>query len=79
MIDNLSQKHSNCTEDDYNELRNSCIMSWDTAFLLWHLVFFSKPIEIETGTKHLNPIFGEENQFGGHENVTPRGKITDTL
>ena len=50
------------------------IRSWDTIFQLWHLVFFSKPIEIETGSKHKNPIFGEENQFGGHENVTPRGK-----
>ena len=36
--------------------------------------FFRKPIEIETETKHKNSIFGEENQFGGHENVTPRGK-----
>ena len=50
------------------------IRSWDTIFQLWHLVFFSKPIEIETGSKHKNPIFGEENEFGGHENVTPRGK-----
>ena len=50
------------------------IRSWDTIFQLWHLVFFSKPIEIETGSKHKNPILGEENKFGGHENVTPRGK-----
>ena len=50
------------------------IRSWDTIFQLWHLVSFSKPIEIETGSKHKNPIFGEENEFGGHENVTPRGK-----
>ena len=50
------------------------VMSWDTVFLLWHLVFLSKPKEIETGTKYKNPISGEENQFGGHENVTPRGK-----
>ena len=55
-------------------MRHSCIISWDTLFLLWHLVLFSKPIEIETGNKHKNPIFGEENQFGGYENVTPRGK-----
>ena len=36
--------------------------------------FFRKPIEIETETKHKNSIFGEENQFGEHEHVTPKGK-----
>ena len=54
------------------------IMSGDTViFLLQHLGFIINLQKLEPniiGTKHKTRVFGDENQFGGHDYVPPRGE-----
>ena len=72
-IDNLPRRHSN-----YGEGLEEIIMSGDTViFLLQHLSFIINLQKLEPniiGTKHKTRVFGDENQFGGHDYVPPRGE-----
>ena len=69
-VDNLPQRHSNYEEESAGNLKESRHSNIFTPTPR----FCNKSTEIQFGIKHKNRILGVGNQFGGHNNVPPRGE-----
>ena len=67
-IDNLPRRYSNYGEESGGNLNESRHINISTTTPR----FCNKSTEIQIGTKHKTRIFGGGDQFGGHDNVSPR-------